>query len=73
MRSEFPHRAKDPYAKEELMWTRTVTVTIATTLLTGVLATHTQAELAGASHSAYESRPKEVAAVIEEAAQHAPR
>ncbi len=31
-------------------------------------------ELAGASHSAYESRPKEVAAVIEEAAQqHAPR
>ncbi len=30
-------------------------------------------ELAGASHSAYESRPKEVAAVIEEAAQHASR
>jgi pimeloyl-ACP methyl ester carboxylesterase len=30
-------------------------------------------ELAGASHSAYESRPKEVAAVIEDAAQHAPR
>jgi pimeloyl-ACP methyl ester carboxylesterase len=29
-------------------------------------------ELAGASHSAYESRPKEVAAVIEEAAQRAP-
>jgi pimeloyl-ACP methyl ester carboxylesterase len=28
-------------------------------------------ELAGASHSVYESRPKEVAAVIEEAAQHA--
>jgi pimeloyl-ACP methyl ester carboxylesterase len=30
-------------------------------------------ELAGASHSAYESRPKEVAAVIEAAAQHAGR
>jgi pimeloyl-ACP methyl ester carboxylesterase len=30
-------------------------------------------ELAGASHSAYESRPKEVAAVIEDAAQHASR
>ncbi len=28
-------------------------------------------ELKGASHSVYESRPKEVAAVIEEAAQHA--
>ena len=28
-------------------------------------------ELAGASHSVYESRPKEVAAVIEDAAQHA--
>jgi hypothetical protein len=27
-------------------------------------------ELEGASHSAYESRPKEVAAVIEAAAQH---
>jgi pimeloyl-ACP methyl ester carboxylesterase len=30
-------------------------------------------ELAGASHSAYESRPKEVAAVIEDAAREAPR
>jgi pimeloyl-ACP methyl ester carboxylesterase len=28
-------------------------------------------ELEGASHSVYESRPKEVAAVIEDAAQHA--
>ena len=28
-------------------------------------------ELKGASHSVYESRPKEVAALIEEAAQHA--
>jgi hypothetical protein len=28
-------------------------------------------EIGGASHSVYESRPKEVAAVIEEAAQHA--
>jgi hypothetical protein len=28
-------------------------------------------ELEGASHSVYESRPKEVAALIEQAAQHA--
>ena len=28
-------------------------------------------EVKGASHSVYESRPKEVAALIEEAAQHA--